>query len=149
MDRKRGHWKGATSKNVKNRQKVSKIFSTFFDNLCVAPVFRPFWVALKIVPIIRWANSEISEESLPLALRRYNCPLTRLPEQSLPQKVLQRAKATGPQTHGEWGEQLIWPSGTDLSGHYSRDWSESVNVIRAISEPFTSEFRERIVNIMS
>ena len=30
-DRKRGQQKGATSKNVKNRQKVSKIFSAFFD----------------------------------------------------------------------------------------------------------------------
>ena len=30
-DRKRGQRKGATSKNVKNRQKVSKIFSTLFD----------------------------------------------------------------------------------------------------------------------
>ena len=31
-DYKRGRRKGATSKNVKNRQKVSKIFSTLFDN---------------------------------------------------------------------------------------------------------------------
>ena len=31
-DCKRGRRKGATSKNVKNRQKVSKIFSTLFDN---------------------------------------------------------------------------------------------------------------------
>ena len=31
MDRKRGQRKGATSKNVKNRQKVSDIFSTLFD----------------------------------------------------------------------------------------------------------------------
>ena len=30
-DRKRGQRKGATSKNIKNRQKVSKIFSTLFD----------------------------------------------------------------------------------------------------------------------
>ena len=29
--RKRGQRKGATSKNLKNRQKVSKIFSTLFD----------------------------------------------------------------------------------------------------------------------
>ena len=28
-----------------------------------------------------------------------------------------------------------------LSGHYSRDWSEYVNVIGVISEPFASEFR--------
>ena len=28
-----------------------------------------------------------------------------------------------------------------LSGHYSRDWSESVNVIGVISEPFAREFR--------
>ena len=28
-----------------------------------------------------------------------------------------------------------------LSGHYSRDWSESVNVIGAISEPFARDFR--------
>ena len=31
-DRKRGRRKGAKSKNVKNRQKVSKSFSTLFDN---------------------------------------------------------------------------------------------------------------------
>ena len=31
-DCKRGRRKGATSKNVKNRQKVSKIFSTLFDS---------------------------------------------------------------------------------------------------------------------
>ena len=31
VDRKRGQRKGATSKNVKHRQKVSKIFSTLFD----------------------------------------------------------------------------------------------------------------------
>ena len=31
VDRKRGQRKGATSKNVKNRQKVSKIFSALFD----------------------------------------------------------------------------------------------------------------------
>ena len=30
---------------------------------------------------------------------------------------------------------------TDLSGHYSRDWSEYVNVIGAIREPFAREFR--------
>ena len=30
-DRKRGQRKGATSENVKNRQKSSKIFSTLFD----------------------------------------------------------------------------------------------------------------------
>ena len=30
-DRKKGQQKGAASKNVKNRQKVSKIFSTLFD----------------------------------------------------------------------------------------------------------------------
>ena len=29
------------AKNVKNRQKVSKIFSTLFDNFRAAPVFRP------------------------------------------------------------------------------------------------------------
>ena len=29
----------------------------------------------------------------------------------------------------------------NLSGHYSRDWSESVNVIGVISEPFAHEFR--------
>ena len=29
-----------------------------------------------------------------------------------------------------------------LSGHYSCDWSESVNVIGVISEPFAREFRE-------
>ena len=29
------------AKNVKNRQKVSKYFSTLFDNFCAAPVFRP------------------------------------------------------------------------------------------------------------
>ena len=29
----------------------------------------------------------------------------------------------------------------DLSGHYSRDWSEAVNVTGAISEPFAREFR--------
>ena len=28
----------------------------------------------------------------------------------------------------------------DLSGHYSRDWSEYVDVIGAISEPFAREF---------
>ena len=56
-DCKRGQWKGATSKsvnsifdtfrqfsrrakNVKNRQKMSKIFSTLFDNFRAAPVFR-------------------------------------------------------------------------------------------------------------
>ena len=31
--------------------------------------------------------------------------------------------------------------GQDLSGHYSRDWSEYVNVIGAISGPFAREFR--------
>ena len=29
----------------------------------------------------------------------------------------------------------------ELSGHYSRDWSESVNVIGVIREPFAREFR--------
>ena len=53
VDRKRGQRKGATSKNVKNRQKVSKIFSTLFDNFRAAPVFRPllggseFWELLR------------------------------------------------------------------------------------------------------
>ena len=28
----------------------------------------------------------------------------------------------------------------DLSGHYLRDWSEYVNVIGVISEPFAHEF---------
>ena len=66
-DRKRGRRKGATSKSVKNRQKVSKIFSTLFDifragakkvknrqkvskyvstlfdNFRAAPVFRPLF----------------------------------------------------------------------------------------------------------
>ena len=28
-----------------------------------------------------------------------------------------------------------------VSGHYSRDWSEYVNVIRVISEPFARDFR--------
>ena len=31
--------------------------------------------------------------------------------------------------------------GETLSGHYSRVWSEYVNVIGAISEPFAREFR--------
>ena len=31
----------AQGKNVKNRQKVAKIFSTLFDNFRAAPVFRP------------------------------------------------------------------------------------------------------------
>ena len=35
----------------------------------------------------------------------------------------------------------------DFSGHYSRDWSECVHVIGAISEPFAREFRQWIVNI--
>ena len=34
--------------NVKNRQKVSKIFSTFFDNFRAAPVFRPLFECLSI-----------------------------------------------------------------------------------------------------
>ena len=29
----------------------------------------------------------------------------------------------------------------ELSGHYSRDWSEYVNVIGVISEPFAHELR--------
>ena len=33
-DRKRGQRKGATSRNVKNRQKVSRLFSTLFDIFC-------------------------------------------------------------------------------------------------------------------
>ena len=32
-------------------------------------------------------------------------------------------------------------SGLVLSGHYSRDWSEYVNVIGVISEPFDRELR--------
>ena len=40
-DCKRGRRKGATSKNVKNRQKVSKSFSTLFDTFRAAPFFRP------------------------------------------------------------------------------------------------------------
>ena len=36
-DRKRDRRKGATSKNVKNRQKVSKIISTLFDNFRAGP----------------------------------------------------------------------------------------------------------------
>ena len=39
--------------------------------------------------------------------------------------------------YGEWG----WSEFVKLSGHYSRDWSESVNVIGAISEPFARELR--------
>ena len=31
------------AKSVKNRQKVSKILSTLFDNFRAAPVFRPLW----------------------------------------------------------------------------------------------------------
>ena len=42
-DRRRGQRKGATSKNVKNRQKVSKIFSTLFD------IFRAVQKKSKIV----------------------------------------------------------------------------------------------------
>ena len=30
----------------------------------------------------------------------------------------------------------------DLSGHYSRDWSECVNVIGVISEPFSVNGRQ-------
>ena len=61
VDRKRGQWKGATSKkpkivknifdifrqfsrrakSVKNDLKVSKVFSTLFDSFQTAPVFRP------------------------------------------------------------------------------------------------------------
>ena len=41
VDRKRGQRKGATSKNVKSRQKMSEIFSTFIDNFRAAPVFWP------------------------------------------------------------------------------------------------------------
>ena len=40
-DCKRGRRKGATSNNVKNRQKVSKSFSTLFDNFRAAPFFWP------------------------------------------------------------------------------------------------------------
>ena len=36
-NRKRGQRKGATLKNVKNRQNVSKIFSTLFDNFRAGP----------------------------------------------------------------------------------------------------------------
>ena len=73
-DRKRGQRKGATSKNVKNRQKVSKrfltlfdifragqknvknrqkasnIFSTLFDNFRTAPIFRPLLGASEHTP---------------------------------------------------------------------------------------------------
>ena len=68
-DCKKGRRKGATSKNVKNRQKVSKvfrqfsrraknvknrqevskIFSTLFDNFRAAPFSDPFWGALNSV----------------------------------------------------------------------------------------------------
>ena len=34
-----------------------------------------------------------------------------------------------------------FPRLLDLSGHYSRDWSEYVNVIGVIGEPFAREFR--------
>ena len=38
------------AKNVKHRQKVSKIFSTLFDNFRAAPVFRiPVWGALMLM----------------------------------------------------------------------------------------------------
>ena len=79
-DRKRGQRKGATSKNVKNRQKVSKIFSTlfdifsrraknvknrqkvsnifstFFDKFRAAPVFQPFLGASALLN--RWNPSQ-------------------------------------------------------------------------------------------
>ena len=38
-----------------------------------------------------------------------------------------------------FGSVALW--GWNLSGHYSRDWSEYVNVIRVISGPFAREFR--------
>ena len=37
VDRKRGQRKGAMSKNVKNREKVSKLFSTLFGIFCAGP----------------------------------------------------------------------------------------------------------------
>ena len=49
-----------------------------------------------------------------------------------------------------WGQQIQEPASSgamkaeasaEPSGHYSRDWSESVNVIGVISEPFAREFR--------
>ena len=80
---KRGRRKGATSKNVKNRQKVSKSFSTLFDNFRAGQktskiiknrqkVFRhfstnfarhhfsgPFWGALRIAPGVASAKHHL------------------------------------------------------------------------------------------
>ena len=39
-----------------------------------------------------------------------------------------------------WGPKLP-PRNSPLSGHSSRDWSEYVNEIRVISEPFARELR--------
>ena len=36
---------------------------------------------------------------------------------------------------------MILESESNLSGHYSHDWSEHVNVIGAISEPFAGELK--------
>ena len=44
------------------------------------------------------------------------------------------------ETHPSKGETTALKMG-NLSGHYSRDWSEYVNVIGVISEPFAREFR--------
>ena len=50
-DCERGRRKGAMSKNVKNRQKASKSFSTLFENFRAAPFFRPLLQAAeKISP---------------------------------------------------------------------------------------------------
>ena len=57
------------AKKVKNRQKVSKYFSTLFDNFRAAPVFRPLlggsecWIALHM--ILHEAFSLDSEEENP------------------------------------------------------------------------------------
>ena len=61
----------AQGKNAKNRQKVSKMFSTLFDNIRAAPVSGPFW-----------GGSDLSTKRSKPALQRPNRhlsgPLNRL-----------------------------------------------------------------------
>ena len=70
-------------------------------------------------------------------------PLAEVPKCSIHtlSSVLQKA---GFQRKGHFPFCPCYPT---LSGHYSRDWSESVNVIGVISEPLACEFRWSIVNI--
>ena len=64
-DCKRGRRKGATSKNVKNRQKVSKSFSTLFDNFArhLFPFFRPLLQSADLAPC-SLSTARVSHDSL-------------------------------------------------------------------------------------